>query len=176
MLVLTSLLGLVVSFRVSKLPDNAVKAALTGYHSSVGLAPQCVPSYEELKLGKKVGPKLIYIIYKLSDDKRNIEVEATSSESDYDSFLSALPENDCRYAVYDFSYELDGGEGKRNKLVFFSWAPDGAPVRSKMLYASSKDALRRALTGIGAEIQGTDASEVAWDSVLEKVSKVKSTS
>jgi len=40
-----------------------------------------------------------------------------------------------------------------------------------MVYASSKDALRRALTGIAAEIQGTDFSEVAHDTVLEKVSK-----
>lgn len=32
-----------------------------------------------------------------------------------------------------------------------------------MLYASSKDALRRALVGIASEIQGTDFSEVAYD-------------
>jgi len=59
-----------------------------------------------------------------------------------------------------------------------------------MVFAASKTALRRALEGIGAEIQGTDASEVAYDTgaqayhflmhrclnafahpVLEKVSK-----
>lgn len=40
-----------------------------------------------------------------------------------------------------------------------------------MIYASSKDALRRALNGIAAEIQGTDYSEVAYEAVLEKVSK-----
>ena len=33
-----------------------------------------------------------------------------------------------------------------------------------MLFASSKDALRRALVGIAAEIQGTDFSEVAHES------------
>lgn len=31
-----------------------------------------------------------------------------------------------------------------------------------MLYASSKDALRRALVGIAVEIQGTDQSEIAY--------------
>ena len=31
-----------------------------------------------------------------------------------------------------------------------------------MLYASSKDALRRALVGIASEIQGTDHSEIAY--------------
>ena len=38
-----------------------------------------------------------------------------------------------------------------------------------MVYASSKDALRRALTGIATEIQGTDFSEVAFETVLDKV-------
>lgn len=32
-----------------------------------------------------------------------------------------------------------------------------------MLYASSKDALRRCFVGIAAEIQGTDMSEVAHE-------------
>ena len=43
-----------------------------------------------------------------------------------------------------------------------------------MVYSSSKEALRRSLNGIGAEIQGTDFSEVAYDVVLERVSKTKS--
>lgn len=37
-----------------------------------------------------------------------------------------------------------------------------------MVYASSKDALRRALTGIHTEIQGTDYSEVSHETVLLK--------
>lgn len=40
-----------------------------------------------------------------------------------------------------------------------------------MVYASSKEALRRALSGITAEIQGTDFSEVSYESVLERVSR-----
>lgn len=55
-------------------------------------------------------------------------------------------------------------------------------MKQKMLYASSKDALRKALVGIAAEIQGTDLSEVSYDAgtltrernlypVLEKVTR-----
>lgn len=75
----------------------------------VGLAKECVPAFEELKLGKKVK----YIIYKLSDDKKHIEVEKSSLEGDYDKFIADLPENECRYAIYDFEFELGEGEGKR---------------------------------------------------------------
>ena len=38
-----------------------------------------------------------------------------------------------------------------------------------MLYASSKDAIRKKLVGIAHEIQGTDLSEVAFQTVLERV-------
>jgi len=90
---------------------------------------------------------------------------------EYEVFLAELPEDDCRFIIYDFEYSLKGGEGDRSKICFFTWAPDTAPVRSKMIYASSKDALRRALSGIHAEIQGSDFSEVAYETVLDKVSK-----
>jgi len=73
--------------------------------------------------------------------------------------------------VYDFEYEKEGGAGKRNKLTFFSWAPDDSKIKQKMLFASSKDALRRSLVGIAAEVQGTDYSEVAYENVLDKVSR-----
>lgn len=119
----------------------------------------------------KLGKKYKYIIYKISDDKTKIIVDKTSTDPSYDKFLEELPENDCKYAVYDFEYELGQGEGKRNKIVFFQWSPDTASIRSKMVYASSKDALRRALNGVSSDIQGTDFSEVAYDSVLEKVSR-----
>ena len=46
-----------------------------------------------------------------------------------------------------------------------------AMLQAKMIYSSSKDALKGALTGIHAEIQGTDFSEISHETVLDKVSK-----
>lgn len=40
-----------------------------------------------------------------------------------------------------------------------------------MIYASSKDALKRALNGIAAEFQANDEDDIEYDSVLNKVSK-----
>jgi cofilin len=42
-------------------------------------------------------------------------------------------------------------------------SPDDAKIKHKMVYASSKDALRRSLVGIAAEIQGTAFDEVAYE-------------
>ncbi|RCK65009.1 Cofilin [Candida viswanathii] len=135
--------------------------------SGVSVADESLTAFNELKLGKKYK----FVIFTLNDDKTQIVVDETSTDSDYDAFLEKLPENECKYAVYDFEYEIGGVEGKRSKIVFFTWSPDTAPVRAKMVYASSKDSLRRALNGVAADVQGTDFSEVAYESVLERVSR-----
>jgi hypothetical protein len=75
----------------------------------------CIKAFQELKLGKK----LKYVIYTLSTDNKEIIVEKKSHSSDYDEYLAALPEDDCRWAVYDFEYNTN--EGTRNKILFYAW-------------------------------------------------------
>lgn len=119
----------------------------------------------ELKLRKKYR----YIVYKLNEDNTSIVIEKkVESCGKYEDFLAELPEDDCRYAIYDFEFEKSPGEGIRNKICFIVWVPDTSKVRQKMLYASSKDAIRKKLAGVATEIQATDMSEVSYDSVLEK--------
>ena len=77
---------------------------------------ECLDKYQELKSGKKS----TYIIYGLSDDKKNIVVLETSTDKDFDSFTAKLPEKDCRWVVYDFEFNL-GSDGIRNKLAFIMW-------------------------------------------------------
>lgn len=60
-----------------------------------------------------------YIVFKLSDDNKEIVVEKTSESGNYDEFVGDLPAESCRYAIYDFEYEK--GEGKRNKICFYAW-------------------------------------------------------
>ncbi|CDR41392.1 CYFA0S07e01530g1_1 [Cyberlindnera fabianii] len=135
--------------------------------SGVVVADESLKAFNDLKLGKKYK----FVLYELNSTKTEIVVKETSTSDDYDEFLGKLPENDALYAVYDFEYELQAGEGKRSKIVFFAWSPDTAPIKSKMVYASSKDALRRSLNGVSTDIQGTDFSEVSYETVFEKVSR-----
>ena len=51
-------------------------------------------------------------------------------------------------------------------------SPDGAKVKQKMLYASSKDALKKSLgTAIGVHIQATDHDEISEDKMLQEITK-----
>lgn len=113
-----------------------------------------------------------YIIYKLSDDHKTITVAKAVENGDYDQFVAELPANECRYAVYDFEYQISETEGQRNKICFYVWAPDTAKIKQKMIYASSKDALRKKLVGVATEVQGTDLSEVSYETVLDRITSV----
>ncbi|GKT78738.1 cofilin [Colletotrichum tofieldiae] len=42
---------------------------------------------------------------------------------------------------------------------------------AKMIYASSKEALKRSLTGIATELQANDPDDIEYDSILKTVSK-----
>lgn len=52
---------------------------------------------------------------------------------------------------------------RADSVVLTCRSPDDAPVRQKMVYASSKDALRKQLVGIAAEIQATSYDEITYE-------------
>jgi len=146
--------------------------------SGVTVSQDCITKFNELKLGKTVK----YIIYKLSDDNKEIVVEEASDNADWDAFREKLVTAKSktksgaltkgpRYAVYDFTYDLASGEGSRSKITFIAWSPDDAGIQPKMVYASSKDALKRSLNGLAAEFQANDEDDIEYASVLQRVSK-----
>ncbi|KAI1902836.1 hypothetical protein AGOR_G00020270 [Albula goreensis] len=101
------------------------------------------------------------VLFCLSEDKKNIVLEegqeillgdvGNTVQDPYLHFVKMLPPNDCRYALYDATYETK--ETKKEDLVFIFWAPESAPLKSKMIYASSKDAIKKKFTGIKHEWQ-----------------------
>eukprot|EP00960_Hanusia_phi_P070980 767439-Hanusia_phi.AAC.3 len=105
-------------------------------------------------------------------------------DATYEEFLKELPENDCRYGVFDIEYTDPKTKASRNKIAFYIWClvgtcsnailtsvvfvrcPDTAKVRTKMIFASSKDELKKRLVGIACEVQGSDAGDVALETVI----------
>jgi len=146
--------------------------------SGVSVSPECISAFNELKLGKDIK----WIIYKISDDWKEIVVEETSKDGEWSDFREKLLNAKSkdrkgkegiggRYAVFDVQYELESGEGTRNKITFISWCPDDAPQYPRMMYSSSKDAIKRALNGLAVDIQANDADDIEYDSVISRVSK-----
>ncbi|OGM46053.1 hypothetical protein ABOM_005696, partial [Aspergillus bombycis] len=126
--------------------------------SGIGLSSEALGDFQELKLKKSYR----YILYGLNSARTEIVVLKTSTAEDYDDFIADLPDSECRWAVYDFQFEVPTG-GKRNKLVFISWAPETARIKEKMLYAAATDRLRTSLNGIAVDISATEQSEVSYE-------------
>nr|XP_029120238.1 actin-depolymerizing factor 7 isoform X1 [Elaeis guineensis] len=80
----------------------------------------------------------------------------------YEDFTASLPADECRYAIYDFDFVTEEN-CQKSKIFFIAWSPDTSRVRSKMLYASSKDRFKRELDGIQVELQATDPTEMGLD-------------
>ena len=144
--------------------------------SGATVSQDCITAYNELKLSKKYK----YIIFKLSDDWKEIVIEESSDDSNWENFRQKLLDATSksksgavgkgpRYAVYDFEYNTT--DGVRNKLAFIAWSPDDAGVQPKMIYASSKEALKRSLTGLATEYQANDGDDIEYDTIIKIVSK-----
>ncbi|CAA2933525.1 actin-depolymerizing factor [Olea europaea subsp. europaea] len=132
--------------------------------SGMGVADHSKSTYMELQR-KKV---YRYVIFKIDEKKKEVIVEKTGSPAEgYDDFTASLPENDCRYAVYDFDY-VTSENCQKSKIFFIAWSPSGSRIRAKMLYATSKERFRRELQGIHYEIQATDPTEMDLEVIRER--------
>ena len=52
-------------------------------------------------------------------------------------------------------------------LYLYCRSPENAAIKQKMIYTSSKDILKRALVGIGKDVQACDYGDLAWSNILE---------
>jgi len=143
--------------------------SLTG----VKVDPQCVQFYNDLKMNHNYK----YIVYAFNKERSRIIVERTGNDNKmtYDEFIKTLPSTKCCYAVFNFDFEQSyvgtNIKAKCERILLILWCPSIARIREKMLFASSKRTIRKALEGVQVEIQGTDISEIDYDTVYEKSTK-----
>ncbi|KAI3320684.1 twinstar-like protein [Xylariaceae sp. AK1471] len=109
-----------------------------------------------------------YIIFKVSDDNKSIIVDDSGKTSKYGDFTAKLPTTECRYAVYNFHHGNEK-DGFKYSKVFISWAPDDAKAKLKMLYASSKAAIKGVIADIAVELLGTDSDDISYDTIVKKL-------
>ncbi|RVW86811.1 Actin-depolymerizing factor 11 [Vitis vinifera] len=85
--------------------------------SGMGVADHCKATYLELQR-KKVHR---YVIFKIDEKKKEVVVEKTGGPAEsYDDFTASLPENDCRYAIYDFDF-VTSENCQKSKIFFIAW-------------------------------------------------------
>ncbi|KAL0540980.1 hypothetical protein IC582_021007 [Cucumis melo] len=109
-----------------------------------------------------------FIVFKIEEKQKQVVVEKLGEPSEsYEDFTASLPADECRYAVYDFDFVTEEN-CQKSRIIFIAWSPDTSKVRSKMIYASSKDRFKRELDGIQVELQATDPTEMGLDVIRSR--------
>jgi cofilin len=152
---------------IPDLPKYA-RGATAGKKSMAGIAVRedCVDLFTHMKTRSAYR----WATFKVDSTGREVVIDAVGARagSGYGDFCAALPPAECRYGVYDYEY-ASADRGTFHRLVFVSWAPDCAPIKTKMMYASTKDFFKAFCDGVGAELQATDADELAEEEMRERV-------
>jgi len=161
--------------------------------SGVILNPECQQRFNTMAEGESKD-RYRYIIFRI-EEGREIVVEkfarfdemqsyskdpyADNSVAAYEEFVTQIKQltkelSDCRYAVFDFKFtgsRQGAGSCPVDKIVFLQICPDGAPVKKKMVYASSANSIKTALgSGKIIPLQISDESQLSHRELLEKLS------
>jgi|EP01046_Picozoa_sp_COSAG06_P005037 cofilin len=131
----------------------------------------CATAFDALKAKKESR----FILFTITADGKHISVvekvaPAGTCAEDWAVFAGKLNGDyaaKCCYAVFDFDWEAEDGHSAQ-KIMFVLWSPEGAKVKDKMMTTGSKDALKKALVGVGQDFQATDSSEITYEECLEK--------
>ncbi|XP_026873129.2 non-muscle cofilin 1-like [Electrophorus electricus] len=147
--------------------------------SGVAISDEVVKHFEQIRVryhGSEEKERFKLVIMRLSEDKKSIVVDHKCSlkikdlEKEADIFkkiISMLPDCDCRYCLYDCFYKTK--ESSKQDLVFIMWAPDSASMQNKMVYASSKVALKAKFQGLKFEWQVNDPADKDLSCLIERL-------
>lgn len=160
--------GLPIPTNLSKIPGSKAPSAGTSM-SGIAVTPDAVNLYYHMR--SKSAYK--WALWKLDAKGTSVVISDVGEPgSTFQDFLAALPENDCRYGVFDYQFTANDGN-IMNKLVFFNWAPETAKVKARMMYASTKDFFKSHMDGISAEFQSSCLDEISEDVVSDAVKALK---
>lgn len=92
---------------------NAESQATTG----MWVSDECKNSFMEMKW-KKVHR---YIVFKIDEGSRLVTVDKVGGPAEsYDDLTASLPNDDCRYAVFDFDF-VTVDNCRKSKIFFIAW-------------------------------------------------------
>ncbi|KAL4488364.1 hypothetical protein ABPG72_019214 [Tetrahymena utriculariae] len=128
------------------------------------IADDCLQQYQAMRMDKKHR----YIIYHTKNNK-TIEIEKIGARDDtYEQFLNSLPQNDSRFCVFDYEKKFEDGR-INEKIIYIFWCPDTAPVKVKMVSASTNQFFQNKIQGFALALQCNDLSSLDKDDLEKKI-------
>ena len=131
--------------------------------TGVSCSKDCVDKFESLKT-KQAFQGLEFKI----DGSEIVVGKEFAKGATWDEYVSSLPE-EARYYVWDFTFEDEGVS--KSKILFITWNPDSGKVKTKMLYAGSKDALKKKIEGGLIDVQANGADDLTFEEISTRAKK-----
>jgi cofilin len=139
--------------------------------SGIAVGDKCVAAYNALnKRSHSI------VVMKMNAGMTLVEVEKTypaisgdGFEAAWRSFYKTLPENDCRYVIVDFQWN-DTPTVTKSKVIAILFSGEYAPIRSKMVYASSFTPILNSMP-VQRSIQASDYDDLEYKAVKDSVCK-----
>ena len=96
--------------------------------------------------------------------------------------------NEPRYILYDFSFQMAKDNRSVKKIAFIFWyalltcrvyhnvhcsnrCPDDSRISDKMIYASTKDTIKKSFAGLSLEFQANDKSDFDYNTMADEVER-----
>lgn len=147
--------------------------------SGIEVSSEVSELYSNVKLKREAYK---YVIFHIENQKAittfklgpKLERDTESKEEDRVHFeelkAELLERKEPRYVIYDFGFTSAEGR-KLHKIAFIFYSPDTGAIKPKMLYASSKDSVRKVLTGLTQEFQANEAQDLDYDEWASEIEK-----
>lgn len=138
--------------------------------SGVAVNDNVVSAFQDLVKQRKYRA----VVFKINDSMTEVQLEKTyppsrnDPKSDWTEFAAKFPQDECRYAAYDFSYEHQGSP--KTRIIFLLYTPETSKVRQKMIYASTQEGVVKKLEGVQRQLQCTDPEEIEYESIAKLLS------
>ena len=132
--------------------------------ANLAVSDDCTTVFQNVKMNpgndeEKQKQKLRYATYKIEDRKTVVVDQTGPMNATYADLLGAIPQDEPRFVVIDYPYQTNDNRDT-SKILFIFWSPDSTSVQNKMIYASTKDNVKRRFEGIFKEIQACGPSDL----------------
>ena len=141
--------------------------AVLNQMSGVSPTDEAKKAYKKLSKGK-----LQYLVFKIEKvdglecivTERSGASEASweKNEAKWEELCCSLPEEECRFVVFDFRWSQDDGRLRKSRCLI-TWMPEDTRMRRRMLYGATKAGFEDSLGGINSSFIAHDMEEMHYE-------------
>lgn len=100
-------------------------------------------------------------------ESSGVASDPKNEEADFAAFTAAVPQDKCRWLVYDLGFEKNGVNN--NKIVFIGYVPDACTkMAQKFPYAQHKDDIKGKCAQINKDVQVNDHDDLTYAKMVDE--------